>query len=405
METLTSPERLDSLMQVTSRKGWIALCACLAVCAAALVWGFTGSTPEVINGSGILEMAGGIFQIESRGAGVLATVLVGEGDSITEGQVVGTVAQPAVAQTIRQQQSKLDELTRNRTQQRQLISENRDAILKSLDEDRVRLNATAIAIKEQSEFLTQRLAAQTQAVQEGLLTEDQRQQTAQQLASAQESQIGNRAQLIQLEGTEATTRNSAIQQIFALDQLIAETERLLHLTQDRYKEQTEVVSVYTGTVVSQLVDAGQYVSIGTSVLSVELSARRLEALAFIPRQGTRIRAGMQALISPNGITWEEYGFLLGTVTYVADSPISPEAMNRLLRNQTLVTQFTAQGGVYLVTIELQDDPDTVSRFKWTSAAGPPLTFGSGTLFDVRITVQDRRPVTLVIPALRGWLGL
>ena len=405
METFTSPERLDSLMQVTSKRGWIALIACLAVCAAAVIWGFMGNTPDVVHGAGILEMSGGIFQIESSGAGVLAQLDTSEGARVAEGQVVGTVAQLNVQQTITQQQSKLAELKRNRTEQQQLITQNRDALLKSLEEDRTRLNATATAIKSQIQFLQQRLQAQTQAVQEGLLTEDQRQATADQLATAQENQISNQAQVIQLDATEATTRNTAVQAMFALDQAIAETERLLQLTQDQYKLQTEVVSPYAGRVISQLVDAGQNVGIGTAILSVELSDRRLEALAFIPLQGTRIRNGMNALISPNGITWEEYGYMVGTVANVADSPISPGAMNRLLRNETLVTQFTAQGGVYLVTIALEDDPDTVSKFKWTTVSGPPLQFGSGTLFDVQITVEDRRPVTLVIPALREWLGL
>ncbi len=405
METLTSPERLDSLMQVTSKKGWIALIACLAVSAAAVVWGFMGNAPDVVHGSGILEMSGGIFQIEARGAGVLTAVQIRGGGSVTEGQVIGTVAQPDVQQTITQQQSKLQELKRNRTQQAQLVTENRDALLRSLEEDRTRLNATATAVKDQITFLQERVQAQTQAVQEGLLTKDQRQATAEQLASAQENQISNQAQLIQLDATEATTRNTAVQQIFALDQAIADAERLAQLTQERYKLQTEVVSPYTGTVIAQLVDEGQNVGIGTAVFSVELSERRLEALAFIPLQGTRIHDGMNAMISPNGITWEEYGYLLGTVTAVADSPISPDAMNRLLRNETLVTQFSGQGGVYMITIKLEDDPDTVSKFKWTSTEGPPLTFGSGTLFDVQITVEDRRPITLAIPALREWLGL
>jgi HlyD family secretion protein len=105
------------------------------------------------------------------------------------------------------------------------------------------------------------------------------------------------------------------------------------------------------------------------------------------------------------VPWEEYGYMLGRVVSVSDSPLSPTAMNVLLRNDTLVRDFTARGAAYVVSVELERDRTTPSGFHWTSRQGPDLSFGSGTLLQAKITLEQRRPIALVIPGLRKWLGL
>jgi HlyD family secretion protein len=70
-----------------------------------------------------------------------------------------------------------------------------------------------------------------------------------------------------------------------------------------------------------------------------------------------------------------------------------------------VQQFTATGSVYEVRIELEMDPATPTGFKWTSRTGPDTAIGSGTLLQVQISVEERRPIELVIPTVRRWLGI
>jgi HlyD family secretion protein len=114
---------------------------------------------------------------------------------------------------------------------------------------------------------------------------------------------------------------------------------------------------------------------------------------------------MRVQMSPAGVAWEEYGYMLGHVVSVSDSPLSPTAMDVLLRNDALVREFTARGAAYVVSVELERNPATPSGFLWTSRQGPDLTFGSGTLLDAKITLAQQRPAALVIPALRKWLGI
>jgi len=110
---LSSPEQLDSLMQVTTPKGWIALIGLLVLILAGLVWGIFGRTAERVSGAGILIKEGGIFGIESRGGGIITDVLVNVNDDVKEGQVVVRVSQVEVAQEIKQTETLLADLRAN----------------------------------------------------------------------------------------------------------------------------------------------------------------------------------------------------------------------------------------------------------------------------------------------------
>jgi hypothetical protein len=58
LERQSSPEQLDSLLQVTSPKGWAALAATGALLLCALLWGFVGRMPIQVSGQGVLVYPG-----------------------------------------------------------------------------------------------------------------------------------------------------------------------------------------------------------------------------------------------------------------------------------------------------------------------------------------------------------
>jgi HlyD family secretion protein len=113
---------------------------------------------------------------------------------------------------------------------------------------------------------------------------------------------------------------------------------------------------------------------------------------------------MRVEMVPGGVRPEETGYFLGKVREVSGAPLSGSALDRYLKNELLVEQFTSSGGAYLIEVDVERDTTTVSNFKWTSRAGAPISFGSGTLLQGKIVVDQMRPVSLVMPALRRWLG-
>ena len=80
-------------------------------------------------------------------------------------------------------------------------------------------------------------------------------------------------------------------------------------------------------------------------------------------------------------------------------------MNRFLRNENLVQRFSEAGPSYLVDTEPLLDATTPTGFQWTTRKGPDMKLGSGAILTGKVTVGSQAPITLVIPALRKWIGV
>src|SRR4051794_13597880 len=87
LERLSSPERVDELMELTPRPAWLALATVAIVLVIGVAWGFLGRLPTLVKGHGIL-MQGTIQTVDAPGSGVLATVFVAPGDNVRPGNPV-----------------------------------------------------------------------------------------------------------------------------------------------------------------------------------------------------------------------------------------------------------------------------------------------------------------------------
>ena len=77
----------------------------------------------------------------------------------------------------------------------------------------------------------------------------------------------------------------------------------------------------------------------------------------------------------------------------------------MLKNDQLVQQMAAMGTVFEVHVKLMKDPGSTSGYGWTSGRGPAVTILDGTPATARIVIEHRRPVQVVIPALKRLFGL
>jgi len=91
LEELSSPEQLDTLMQVTRPRGWLALLTLVAVLFIALVWSFLGRIPNTVAGGGMLVGSGGVNRVVSSATGQLYDLTVRIGESVNAGAVIGHV--------------------------------------------------------------------------------------------------------------------------------------------------------------------------------------------------------------------------------------------------------------------------------------------------------------------------
>jgi HlyD family secretion protein len=405
LDRISSPEQLDRLMQVTRPRSWIALAGIGAALVGALVWGVLGRVPDKVTGQGILLKQGGLFRVEAKAAGVVQDLRVSVGSDLARDQVIARLFQPEVEENLRQERARLSELQRSQRVTTGLVVQNQQLELDSLAQQLRHLRQGMDAARARIAYLEGRLGGQAELRQAGLITTDAYQATVQELAAARDELTGAEAQAKQLEARQSALRTQASQTVFSLEQATSDATRRLEQLQAQLRETAEIRAPHAGRVLELLSTEGAQVTRGDSLVMAEMAEAPLRGAVFVAAGATRIRPGQSVQISPSGVAWEEHGYLLGRVVEVSRNPLSPTAMNVFLRNDALVRQFTAEGATYLVSVELLADPGTRSGFRWTSRGGPDLGFGSGTLCTAQIAVRERRPIALVIPALRKWLGI
>lgn len=409
IERLSSPEQLDQLMQVTTSKGWIALAALAGLLFVAVVWGFTGSIPTRVQGMGVLIKTGGVFEVVALASGQVVDIAVRPGDQVQEGQVVARLEQPALLDQIKQARARLEEA---RLRHAQLSAFGQNDL--RLQTDLAREQQTAIAqtlagLREQVNWLEERIQNQTQLLEEGLINRQTLLASRQQLQSIQEriEQLENEQRQITIR--EQTQHNQRQQELVNSTQQISALEREIAILEDQMEVATQVVSPYTGRILEVMAEVGTLIGQGRPILRLDRvgdNVQDLEAVLYLPAtEGKKVKPGMDVQISPTIVKREEHGFMMGNITRVSDFPSTPDGMMRILKNNGLVETLSGGGAPYETYATLKLDPTTFSGYAWSSEDGPDLRIQSGTLCSASITVEHRRPIDMVLPVLKRFSGV
>ena len=403
LDRLASPEQLDQIMQVTTPKGWLALAAVGIAIVVAGAWSVTGKVPEQVTGSGIMIRSGGIFQVVAQSSGAVSDVSVHVGDRVAEGQVIARVAQPELLQQIGRARARVVQLKSDHAGlvnfQRQSAGLNTTYAIKR----RASLVNSIAAAEEILRALEQRIKSEESLLEQGLFTHQQLLQTKAEYGQQKEKLQANKTELVQLDVSDLQKQNDGTRQVEESSSRLADAEQELEQLEQQLKLAAEITSPYSGEVIEVTTEQGALVQPGQTVMSISLDGTHLtslQAVIFIPTQyGKRIEPGMQVQLSPSTVEAEEYGYLVGRVTYVSDYPATSRAMMLLLKNEELV-QSLGQDAPFEVRAELLPDPSTISRYRWTSSRGPAVQIQSGTPAVGRVIVEERRPIFLVLPQLK-----
>ena len=97
LDTVSSPEKLDEYLKVTSPGIWAALAACLAIVVAAVVWMAVGRIPETLELQGILFPGDGTIAAVAAAEGRIQDMRVSAGDVVQPQDIIAVVAQPELA--------------------------------------------------------------------------------------------------------------------------------------------------------------------------------------------------------------------------------------------------------------------------------------------------------------------
>ncbi len=370
LEKLSSPERLDELMHITSPAGWLALGAIGCLLLAIIVWSVVGTISIKVTGKGMLIRGESVLDITSTTSGRLSEVLVRPGDFIEKGTVIARLDRPALRLKI---QNTRDDLARLESQGSRQTSAQRRLLSR---------------YRSQAAELRKKIATQEEMVAKGLLTNTTLMRTRAELTAVEQN-------IAQLQAQQAGVGN----RVEDVRQQLKELENELEAT-------SNIVSPFSGRVVEVAVEAGDQVRAGSRLVTLESAEKPIKAIIYIPAaEGKKVRPGMEVYVSPTTVRPEEYGFMLGRVATVSDYPVTPEGLRRVLRNEKLIQELTGKTAPIEVAVELLLDPTTPSGFAWSSSKGPPMKVFSGTICTGNVTVEKKRPISYVLPIFRRTLGL
>jgi HlyD family secretion protein len=406
LERLSSPEQLDQMVQVTDPKGWLALAGIGVLLLAAIGWGFFGSIPTEAQGTGILLRQGGVSDLVANAAGQVQEVLVGVGDLIEKGQPVARIQQSVLLRQIADDRSKQRVLQSQYEEAVRLADQQKRLRARDLAQERSNLERSGESLEKDVALLRERLDAQQALLNDGLITKEAFLTTQQSLNAKRDQLAQARLDLNGLDLKRIEADQVLDQQLEARQTAIRDLDLEVRELNAKLGENVNILSPYSGRVLEVLANRGDVVNPGSAILSVEVLSENLQAVLFVPAStGKQVQRGMAVQLSPSTVKREEYGSLLGTVTWVAEFPSTSRGMIRLLGNEALVTKLMEQGPPIQVNVSLARDPATPTGYRWSSSRGPNLRISSGTLATGDIVIKRDLPVHLIVPKVREATGL
>jgi HlyD family secretion protein len=436
LDRLSSPEELDQRLTVVSPIGWVALIAVALLIGAGLIWGFFGSIANKATGTGIIMSSGGITSVIHHANGQITDVSVEDGDYVKKGQVITRIDQTDLIAEINK--SKED------------LAAAKAIDLNNIDLNNIELNlnvygkiaqiykdykvAQATAAAQRTYYNTQKDLAKNEMEQarvqyENILEKYQNQKILYEYGAVAKAEFNNTErqlsiselaykskqksynELPQYQLIEAETNLASLEQLLkeTISLSIMDLERSIQKMQRDLMNNSEIVASTSGRVLEMQVKKGSIVQAGSVICTIGEEREQtdaLEAIVYVPvEQGKKIRPGMEVNISPTTVKKEEYGFMLGNVVSVSQYPASTQGMMLTLGNNDLVRQLSGEGAPIEVKVKLVMDSSTQSGYKWSTPNGAPLTIDDGTFCLGEIKVEEKRPISMVIPFIKKILPL
>jgi HlyD family secretion protein len=466
LDRLSSPERLDQLMRVIKPTDWMALVGLGVLVGCGLVWSLVGRIPVTVEGRGVFIQPRQVIDLQATISGQLKSLNIRNGMCVKKGDVLATIEPTEMRQRLQLARGKLTQLQNQVTNSSlvsgQRIQTERSAIAASKLSLQQRLRDTIAltptlqskgldAISEQRRSLQQRLQDAQNLVPvmqkrlddrklleaQGAIPKDAILQVEREYIEARQAVADLEAQLKQLDVQDTQTERQYLENMRAASDLraqlqeldtrakrldqesidtrnqrdlqIQEVQREITQLSGQINQNSRILSAHNGCVLEVTATAGQVVQPGLRLASVQVGSHTgalMGVTYFAVKDGKKIQPGMKVLITPNTQQRERFGGVIGTVAGVSLLPITPEGAMAVVGNAEVVeTLIGTMGAAIEVNTKLQSDPSVPSGFKWSSSQGPDSQITSGTTAVALVMIEERAPITFILPFLREFTGV
>lgn len=404
LDRLSTSDRLDQTLAVSSAKGWLALSMLGGMTASVFAWSILGEVSTFVSAPGILLGRGGVIvDAVSTGTGSLTDVLLAVGDRVEEGSVIAVIVDSEAEEQHRTAVAVVDEAARGLEALRAARDAENAVRAENVARQRRRHETMEESARDSVQVAREFLEATRVFVAEGLVTRIDLDQSQRAFDGAQRELFAILREREELEYDEVRRRHEQEAEIAEQEASLQAAKHAVSELEARLATH-EILAPVAGRVAEIKAAVGAVLNAGAPVLSIRPATESLEALIYVaPVDGKRVVPGMQVLVSPSSARREEYGAIRGRIAEIAAFPASQQGMVAVLQSPDLAEAFSSEGPPYAGRVTLDTDPLTASGLAWTSSRGAGLTVSSGTLVDVEIKLASRPPITLVAPALRQFL--
>ena len=398
LDKLSSPERLDVLMQVTSPKGWAALTMMGIILSGTVVWGFVGNIPSLAQANGILIPEGGLRQLFSNGEGQVTKLLVDKNTPIDEGTVIAELSMPDIEDKIRVAQQRRDDLQREAADSASEDSATNFGAQQTI----IQLEAEKRRIEAEIGAKNDELKMRRDQLSRGIITAARVQQVEREISGLRNQVLGLNGQI---QSARVGTR-STNQRIRSRQQMAEDAQREVERLEGLRSRVTQVRSTQKGRIVEMRKNVGDPVRMGELIATVEPTDAKLDAIVYVnSADAISIKPGMEVRVSPLGVDRERYGFIKGVVESINNYAATPESIAQIVANQAVARELLGDRAKVEMRVKMLPNPNTISKLEWSTRDGAPDIIGAGTRLACEVIVERRRPITFVIPKLKEMLGL
>jgi HlyD family secretion protein len=408
LDRASSPEQLDQIIQLVRPHHWLPLAAFSSLIAAGIAWSIIGRIPVTVAGQGILLYPSTVVDIQFLGAGQISRVNAKVGDFVKKGTVLATLAQPDLENQLRQKQLKLTELETQNSTARSLQTRRSVIVDEVTTDQRQSLQSQVKSAQDMVPKLKDRLDRWQWLKNQGAVSGEDVLKVQQEHLQAIEKVKTLSSQLRELDIKKPQQIEQDYQTSTNNTNNIQDLKRDIAQIKGQLKQNTQVIAQRSGQIIELIVSPGQILTAGERVATLEArepSAKLVGLSFFANGEGKQIQPGMKVEMTPTSVHRERFGGILGTVSSISSHSVTPEGVAKLTGNPTLAKTLMGDDSKIQVSATLQTNPASKSGFHWSSSKGPQFRISAGSTTAVRITVEERAPITFVFPFLKSWSGL
>jgi len=399
----TSSKQLETLMTVVTPKGWISLICIGVILSALIVWSIIGVIPSSAVGRGIFVNQEGNFIIEAEEDGIVENIFMDDGDLVEKDQPILNIKNKTIMANVQAIQNQRDLIKSQLEKISKCVLAKEKAEKKALEDGIANYQLQIERAKNDLVALYKDLQDKQKLYQKGLIALSSI-NTANEKINAKKTDIDTAENNI-LQNEVKLKDFDNLLKVEDLQKQLQQAQAQLDLVQIK-QNHLNIRSPFVGKILEIPVRKSTPVKKGSIVVWGEQDTDKIYKLLiygyFSTPENQRILPGMIAEVKLNDVDDKLYGKLFARVIRVWKFPSSTEEMFKVIGNKTLVNYLAQrqQTAPIQVLLEPLYDPNTPTGFLWTSKLGPPFIISSGSVGEVTVLLETKRPIEYVFPIFR-----